>query len=391
MSYQDSVFNQLLKALPSHRLDHLIQKHNGDYRVRKLGCREQLIAMLYGQFTGRKSLRDIEVNFNANRRQFYHLGCRSEIKRSTLADANNKRPVSLYEELFQWFVAKGLSGKFKREAGQVVKLIDSSVIILNKTRFGWATGHRSHSGIKLHTVYDLEAEIPTHFEVTPSRQNDVNFAKKLQFRSGQSYVFDRGYYDFQLWKDIDKSGAYFVTRLKKNSPTRIIKELSRPSGYSNVLADNEVTLNKRLARSRQNPYDENIREILVEEEGKEEPIRIITNDFKSSAEQIALLYKKRWQIELFFKWVKQNLKIKSFLGHSENAVRIQIIVAMIAYILLKLFSFQPGFTGQNLLTLSRLVETCLMRRIDLYALLNPKPYRPPKSEVDVEQGVLTFA
>ena len=391
MRFQDSVFNQLLKALPGHKLDRLIEKHNGDFRVRKLGCREQFLALLYGQLTGRKSLRDIEINFNSNRHHFYHLGCRSEIKRSTLADANNSRPVALYEELFQWFVAKGLSGKYKQEAGRAVSLIDASTVILNKTRFGWATGHDPHSGIKIHTVYDLEAEIPVHFEVTPSRNSDLSSAKKLNFRGGVCYVFDRGYYDFNFWKNIDDSSAYFVTRLKKNSPTKVLKEHQLPKKHQEIISDSEVILNQRLARSRKNPYNKSLREIMIYVEGKTEPMRILTNNFKSSAFEIAALYKKRWQIELFFKWIKQNLKIKNFLGTSENAVRIQVLVAMIAYILLKLFSRQPGYQDISLLSPTRLIETCLMRRINLYHLLHPGPFNQHREMTNYKQKSFCFA
>lgn len=391
MRYQDSVFNQLLKVLPSHKLDRLIEKHKGDFRVRKLGCREQFLALLYCQLTARKSLRDIEVNFNANRQQFYHLGCRSEIKKSTLADANNSRPTALYEELFQWFVAEGLSGKYKKEATHTISLIDSSTVSLNKVRFGWATGHGAHSGIKIHTVYDLDAEIPVHFEVTPSRQSDIKFAQKLQFNKDGYYVFDRGYYDFQLWKNIDDSEAYFVTRLKKNSPTNIIRRFKVPEDQENILSDNEVMLNQRLAKSRKNPYGKNLRELKIKIEGKKDPMRVITNDFKSTASDIALLYKKRWQIELFFKWIKQNLKIKSFLGTTENAVRIQILVAMIAYILLRLFSQQASYQEMNPLTISRLVQTCLMRRVNLYELLHPEPFCPPGKLKKTQQESFSFA
>ena len=391
MKYQDSVFNQLLKVVPGYQLERLIQKHNGDFRVRKLGCREQFLALLYAQLTGRRSLRDLELNFNANRHQFYHLGCREPIRRSTLADANNNRPVALFEELFQWLVAKGLSGKKKAEANRLVSLLDASTVVLNKTRFGWATGHQGKSGIKIHTVYDLDAEIPTYFEITPARHSDLSTAKTLTFESGRTYVYDRGYYDFQFWRDLDEAGCCFVTRLKKNSPTQVQRKRRVFKKDPEILSDNEVLLNKRMARSRKNPYDKALREITVQIEGKQDPMRIITNDLTSKARDIADLYKKRWQIELFFKWIKQHLKIKTFLGTSENAVKIQVLVAMMAFIILRLLNTQLPFRDIPIIVLSRLAETNLMRRISLLELLVPPPSKPPPIRQNSLQGGFCFA
>lgn len=391
MRFQDSVFNQLIKVIPRYRFDRLSDRYKADYRVRKLGCWELFLCLLYAQFTGRRSLRDLELNFNSNRHHFYHLGCRAEIRRSTLADANNTRPAALFEALFQWVVAMGLKGKHKSQAGQLVSLLDASTIVLNQTRFGWATGHQGKSGIKLHTVYDLDAEIPTYFEITEARKSDLTTAKRLTYEAGRTYVCDRAYYDFQFWRDLDAADCRFVIRLKKNSPTRIQRRRRVPKKDSHILSDNEVLLNQRLARSRKNPYDKPLREITIAIEGKQGPIRIVTNDLNSKARDIADLYKKRWQIELFFKWIKQNLKIKSFLGTSANAVKIQILVAMIAYILLRLLNRRPFFRDIPLLALARLIETSLMRRIsllDLFATPPPGSVQPPTIS---PQKVLSFA
>ncbi len=391
MRFQDSVFNQLIKVVPRHRFDRLVDKYRGDFRVRKLGCWELFLCLLYAQLTGRRSLRDLELNFNSNRRHFYHLGCRSEIRRSTLADANNSRPVALFEALFRWIVALGLEGKQKSQADQMVSLLDASTVVLNQTRFGWATGHKGKSGIKLHTVYDLDAEIPTYFEITEARKSDLTTAKTLTYETGRTYVCDRAYYDFQFWRDLDEAGCRFVIRLKKNSPTRIQRRRKVFKKDHHILSDNEVLLNQRMARSRKNPYDKPLREIIVRVEGKKDPIRIVTNDLKSKARDIARLYKKRWQIELFFKWIKQNLKIKTFLGTSENAVRIQVLVAMIAFILLRLLNRRPYFKEIPLLNLARLIETSLMRRISLLDLFatSPPELSPPHS--NSTQEVLQFA
>lgn len=391
MRFQDSVFNQLIKVVPRHYFERLVKKHKADFRVRKLGCWELFLCLLYAQFTGRRSLRDLELNFNSNRRHFYHLGCRSEIRRSTLADANNTRPAALFEALFRWVVAVGLKGKQKSQADQMVSLLDASTVVLNQTRFGWATGHKGKSGIKLHTVYDLDAEIPTYFEITEARKSDLTTAKTLTYEAGRTYVCDRAYYDFQFWRDLDEAGCWFVIRLKKNSPTQIHRRRKVFKKDRHILSDNEVWLNQRLARSRKNPYNKPLREIIVQVESHKEPIRIVTNDLKGKARDIADLYKKRWQIELFFKWIKQNLKIKTFLGTSENAVKIQILVAMIAYILLRLLNRRPFLKDIPLLTLARLIETSLMRRISLLELFAAPPPEPSPPHSKSLQEVLQFA
>ena len=386
MRYQDSVFNQLLKGLPKRHLKALIDQHSGDYRVRTLGCYEQFIALLYAQLTGRKSLRDLALNFNAHKEQFYHLGVRGEIKRSTLADANNTRPVAIFRALFDWFVQDGLSRKEKREAKRIVSLFDSSTVILNKEVFAWALGHKNTSGIKLHTIYDLHHEIPTYFELSTARASDLTTAKPWDIESGRTYVFDRGYYGYKYWKRFEDSGAYFITRLKKHSPTREISV--RESSAETILLDRDVLLSERLSHSRKNPYNTPLREITVKVDYDKENIRIVTNDRKASAQEIVDLYKKRWQIELFFKWIKQNLKIKRFLGTSKNAVEIQLLVAMIAYILTKQIQRSVStFFSISMLTLTRLFQMNLMRRIDLFELVGVvKP--PPENTEHFDQGEL---
>ena len=386
--YQDNVFNQLLKGFPKRYLKELIAKHSGDYRVRKLGCYDQFIALLYAQLTGRKSLRDLALNFNTHREQFYHLGVRGEIKRSTLADANNTRPVSIFRGLFDWFVQDGLSRKEKREAKRIVSLFDSSTVVLNKEVFSWALGHKNTSGIKLHTVYDLHHEIPTYFELSTARASDLTTAKQWDIEAGRTYVFDRGYYGYRYWKRFEDRDAYFITRLKKHSPTREIRVRELPESAETILQDRDILLSERLSHSRKNPYNTPLREITVKVDYSKETIRIVTNDRNASAQEIVDLYKKRWRIELFFKWIKQNLKIKRFLGTSKNAVEIQLLVAMIAYILTKQIQHSVStFFSLSMLTLTRLFQMNLMRRISLFELIGViKP--PPENTEHFDQGEL---
>lgn len=372
MHHKDTLFSQIIKHIPRYKFDSIVEQYGGDRRVRKLSCWTQFMSLLYGQFTGRKSLRDIESNLNAQQNHLYHLGCRG-VKRSTLAAANMKRPAALYEALFTMLLGK-VQAAVGKEAQTVVKLLDSTVISLTDTRFGWALGHHQF-GIKIHTVYDLDAAVPTYFAIDTARSSDLSHAKLLQLSPGETYVFDRGYYDFNWWNEFDRRQCQFVTRLKKHSPSYVIEEFAVKGAP--ILHDREIRLNDRTAKSRKPNYTGRLREVVVRVEDKPEPMRIVTNDFISTAEEIALLYKKRWQIELFFKWIKQNLRIKSFLGTSLNAVKIQVITAMIAYLLVRITALALP-TNPSMQTVVRLIQTSVMARKTLQELLYPPPTKSKK-------------
>ena len=231
--------------------------------------------------------------------------------------------------------------------------------------------------VKLHVVYDPEVETPVCFAVTSARVNDITPAKRFPIEPGATYVFDKGYYDFGFWAALDGAGCRFVTRLKKNSPLAVVETRAVAPGGA-VLADRVGFLSRRLAASRANPYDKPVRAITVRiDTGRE--ITLLTNDLDTPAEQIAVLYKQRWQIELFFKWIKQNLKIRHFLGVSENAVRIQILTALIAYVLLRLAQTATG-TALGLQAIARLVAKTTFQRRPLTELFDPPTDKPPDPE-----------
>ena len=332
-----------------------------------------MIVMIYNQLSQKTSLRDLDLSFNSQHNNFYHLGC-NRIKRSTLSEANANRPYKIYEEVFHKLLSrienKGLS-KVK-ETKELLKAIDATVITLNKTQFGWAKGYKNKVGLKVHTVYDLHEEVPVHFEITTANLNDITYATKLDISKNTTYVFDKGYYKFSWWQEIDNNGSYFVTRLKKNSPIRIISEREIVSVSDKILKDQEVRLSERLSHSRKNPYKKSIRKIIVKREDDKEPLVLITNDIERTAEEIADLYKKRWQIELFFKWIKQNLKIKKFLGRSENALKIQVITALISFLFVKYFQNLLPFQ-KSMQTCLRLIQTNLMLKKDLIELFSEPP------------------
>ena len=262
---------------------------------------------------------------------------------------------------------------FRKKIADAVRLIDATGLKLSRLS-DWAQFSAKVCGAKLHVVYDPDADRPLYFDITTANVNDITAAKAMPIEAGATYVFDLGYYDFGWWAALDQKGCRIVTRLKTNTPLVIVEEKPLAPG-SPVLSDRIGHLPARLARSRKNPFADPVREVRVNTEtGKE--LRILTNDLDATAEEIADLYKRRWQVELFFRWIKQTLKIRHFLGTSENAVRIQIAVALIAFLVLRLAQDATKIVNSPL-AFARLVRTNLMHRRPLDALLGPpKPITP---------------
>jgi hypothetical protein len=365
------VFRQLAKFIPWGALDELIEQTHADARVRRLSTKDQLLALLFAQLSGAKSLRDIESLLESHAARRYHAGL-SPVHRSTLADANARRPAEVFSGLFVMMVA-ALDRKLKRQVGEAVHLIDSTTIRLNELST-WSRFSADLSGVKAHVIYDANAERPAYFTVTPARVNDITAAQAMPIEPGATYVFDLGYYHFAWWAKLDEAGCRFVTRLKKNTPLRDIKVSPVPAN-SAILSDRIGFLPERLASNRHNPMHHAVREIRVRlDTGKE--LRIVSNDLDAPAGEIADLYKRRWAIELFFRWVKQTLKIGHFLGTSENAVRIQIAVALIACLLIRLA--HAGQTAVSELTrFARLLSANIMHRRPLERMRNrDQPHEP---------------
>jgi IS4 transposase len=367
MRHQNSVFHSLTKHIPWTRFDGIVEKYGADELVRKLTTKRQFIALLYGQFSGSTSLREIVSGMESHETRLYHLGA-AAVKRSTLSDANTMRPWQVFSELFGVMLEQAHRG-LRRASRDAVRLIDSTTLRLSSLSADWAGFSTDFSGAKVHIVYDPKAELPVYFAVTPSKVNDITSAKAMPIEAGATYVYDLGYYDYGWWAELDAAGCRFVTRLKKNTPLRVVHENPVP-GNGNILSDRIGHLPQRLARNRSNPMQEPVREVrVINDAGKE--LRIVTNDLDSPAQEIADLYKQRWQIELFFRWIKQVLKIKHFIGVSENAVRIQIAVALIAFLILRLaMALQKAVRSP--LEFARLARANLMHRRRLDRLLDPE-------------------
>jgi len=366
MRHQNSVFHSLTKHIPWTKFDQIVEKYGTDELVRKLTTKRQFMALLYGQFSGSTSLREIVTGMASHETQLYHLGA-APVKRSTLSDANAERPWQVFGELFTQMLPQAHRG-LRRATADAVRLIDSTSVRLSSLSEGWATFSADVFGAKAHIVYDPNADRPVYFAVTPSNVNDITAAKVMPIEAGVTYVYDLGYYDYGWWAELDDAGCRFVTRLKKNTPFTTVHENRTPTA-SNILSDRLGHLPARLAKSRQNPLQVPLREVrVIIDTGK--ILRIVTNDLDAAAEEIADLYKQRWQIELFFRWVKQTLRIRHFVGVSENAVRIQIAVALIAFLILRMAQVAAK-TLHGPLEFARLIRTNLMHRRPINLLLEP--------------------
>jgi hypothetical protein len=364
--HQDIVFHGVLKHVPWRRFDQLVQQHNADWDDRMLKGKAHLIAMVYAQLCGARSLREIEANLKSHAGKLYHVGgC--PVSKSALSSANAARPVEVFSGLLAALMAQ-LQAGYRRKIGDCVRLIDSTSVRLSRLSGDWATFSAGVCGAKAHIVYDPDADQPLYLMVTASNVNDITAAKAMPIEAGATYVFDLGYYDFGWWAELDRAGCRIVTRLKSNTPFEVVEDRPVPQG-SSVLIDRTGYLPKRLAASRHDPMAGLVREVqLINERGK--VLRIFTNDLKASAQDIADLYKRRWAIELFFRWVKQTLKIGHFFGTSENAVRIQIAVALIVFLLLRL-AHNANRIVASPLAFARLIRANLMDRRTIAELLKP--------------------
>ena len=382
MRHHNSVLHGLLKHIPWPVFDNLVDEHRADARVRRLSTKSQFVALLYAQLAGAASLREIETAMQSHSDKLYHLGA-SEVSRSTLADANRQRSHEVFSGLFSHMA--GMAGRgFRRSTAEAVRLIDSTSIKLSGLSGDWSRYYGDIHGAKAHIVYDPDADAPLYLSVTANRVNDIVAAKVMPIEPGATYVFDLGYYDFGWWARLDQAGCRIVTRLKANTPLQVVETRTLPAA-SELLYDRVGFLPERLTTTRKNPFQDPVREIgVLTETGK--PLRILTNDLDAPANQIADLYKRRWMIELFFRWVKQTLKIKHFVGRSENAVRIQIAVALIAYLLLRLAKDAVKIAGGPL-AFARLIRANIMHRRRLDQLLTP----PPTSLRDPRQLCLNLA
>jgi IS4 transposase len=361
--FRISRIQELLKPIARGQFDRLVSVHRSDRYAKRFKSWDQLTAMVYAQLSGAQGLRQLEAGFNAQRTHHYHLGTR-ELRRSTLADANASRSPQLFAELARGLMAQ-VQRPVRRRCEELLYLLDSTSITLKGRGFdAWTapTRTRCTQGVKLHMLYEAHSFAPSWHSITAPNVNDRDEGVRLEIERGATYVFDKGYCDYNWWHSIDTRGARFVTRFKRNAALTVHQERVVPqAAQGSVLRDQVVRFTHKHPRGgRRNAYDGTLRRVEIAREN-DTPLVLASNDLTTPASEIARLYKERWQVELFFKWIKQHLNIKRFLGESENAVRIQILTALITYLLLVMYK-QAHRTTKSLWALLGELRVTLFQR-----------------------------
>jgi IS4 transposase len=391
--YTPTAFQRLLEPLDRRMIARAAAAHDGDHGVGRghnaWTCERHLKSLLFAQWAGLTSLRQIVTGLGAHSGWFYHLNLRAP-RRSTLAAANAERPAAVFRDIALALIPVA-AGTLRDESAALIRLLDSTPIPLRGDDFAWAEANARTRGLKLHLLYGSRQRRPVWFDLTSAKVDDVVAGRAIPLEKGATYVFDKGYTDYRWWSQIINAGAVFVTRRKRNAQCREIRE--QPVAGDGIVADRRLKLGHRQPRGGApiNPlYDTELREVVLARPDHDQPLHLITNDFERPAIDIAQLYKERWEIELLFKWLKQNLKIRRFLGRSENAVRTQIYVALIAFLLLRILhqTAARSFKDSTAMLLTRL-KLGLFGPFTLCQHATPPP-RPPALRPPNPQTCLAF-
>ncbi len=373
MNQGQSIFAQIMSYIPKHKFDRCVKKYRGSYKVQSFTCWEQFLVMAFAQLTYRDSLRDIETCLRAMQNKLYHIGLRSKISRSTLAYANQSRDWRIYAEFAYILIdqAKELyrDDKLFKELDETVYALDSTTIDLCLSLFPWAKFRRTKGAVKIHTLLNLQNNIPSFFSITDGSVHDVNILDELVTEIGAFYVIDKGYVDFERLYNLNINSAYFVTRAKTNLQFKRVysHQVDKSLG---LICDQSIALTGFYPSK---DYPEKIRRIKYFDSENNRRLVFLTNNFHLPAITIANLYKQRWQIELFFKWIKQNLKIKSFYGNSPNAVKTQVCIAISVYVLLAIIKKKLKIE-HSLYTFLQLVSVLIFEKTPIISMFSDSNY-----------------
>ena len=375
MNIGRTILAQLLDFMPRYEFNKFVDKYNGNYRVKSFTCWEQFIVMSFAQLTGRESLRDIESCLNAIPTRLYHSGVKSGVKRSTLSEANSKRDWRIYAEFAQVLIQQARDlykneHSFSVDIDEIAYALDSSTIDLCLSLFPWAKFRKHKGAVKIHTQLDLRGSIPTFIEITDGKVHDVNILDLLILEVNTFYIMDRAYLDFERLCKMHQHHCYFVLREKRNFKYRRLysRRVDKSKGFR---CDQIIKL---IGFYSSKNYPEKLRRIKLYDKEKDKTIVLLTNNFGYSAEIIADLYKERWKIELFFKWVKQHLRIKKFFGTSLNAVYTQIWIAVCVYLLVAIMKKKLKLE-QELYTILQILSVCLFEKVPVNQLFENKNYK----------------
>lgn len=378
---------EIQQKISGYHFKKLVNKYNGDKGIRIFSTKNLLSLLLYFHISGKKSIRDVILSLKSKSKLWYHLGLKS-ISRNNLSYALKNRSHKIFEESFYMLLNKFINekgfGSDKRfKFKNPLKAIDSSTISLSLSLFDWAKFRKAKGGIKLHTLYDIQNQIPEFVYISNAKRNDMSKCFTYPIIKNGIYTMDKGYIYFKFFQKINKIGAFFVSRTKINTKYKIIKRQKKK--VSSIKADWII----KITGTPQSEYPDNLRVVRYYDKEKQTTYEYITNNFKLSAKTIANIYKARWDIELFFKSIKQHLKIKTFLGTSENAVKTQIWIALISFLLIQYIRFKTK-TSYSFLSSLRLIKENILTNISLYRLLSDIlkiDFSPPsKSEIQLELG-----
>ena len=376
-----TVLAQLMDLVPKHEFDKCVRRYGGDKHVRRLSCYGQFLAMCFAQLTGRDSLRDIEICLRAVGRKLYHAGLRGPVPRSTLADANEKRDWRIFADFAQVLIAQAT----RQYAGEPMGVelegaayaLDSTTVDLCLGLFPWAKYKQTRGGVKMHTLLALRGNLPSLVVITPAHVHDVNVLAELAFEPGALYVMDRGYVDFAQFRRIHQAPAFFLTRAKRNLKFR--RRTSAPvDKTAGVRFDQTGVLAEPTSRRR---YPDTLRRVGYRDPETGQPLVFLTNNSVLSAPDVAQLYRRRWQIELFFRWIKQHLRIKAFYGTSPNAVKIQIWIAICVYVLGAILRKRLGLSC-SLYAILQILSVTLFEKTPILQTLSAVPRADLQAELD---------
>lgn len=372
-----TLFAQLMDFLPWKTFHRIIERHDGDRYVKSMTCADQFRVMAFAQLAYRESLRDIEACLSAQAAKLYHMGFRHEIKRSTLADANETRDWRIHAEFAQCLIVQArklYSGdSFGIELENTTYALDSTTIDLCLSLFPWALFRTTKSAVKMHTLLDLRGNIPSFIHISDGKLGDVNVLDVLEIEAGAIYVMDRGYLDFTRLYQMHGAHAFFVTRTKSNTKLRRVysAKVDRDTG---IICDQTIALTGTTSHK---DYPEHLRRVRFKDPDTSKTLVFLTNNFALPAATICALYKARWQVELFFKWIKQHLRIKKFYGNSENAVKSQIWIAVSVYVLVAIVKKRLNLDA-SLYTLLQILSVTLFEKMPLQQAFPACEYIPPE-------------
>jgi len=363
-----TIFAQIMDYLPIYEFRQCVERYTGNYKVKSFSCWDQFLSMAFAQLTYRESLRDIQACLRAAKQKTYHMGIRGKISRNTLAHANQTRDWRIYADFAQVLIRQArqlyANDSFGIELEQTIYALDATTIDLCLSLFPWATFRQNKGAVKLHALLDLKGNIPTVAFITNGKVHEVNILDKLPIEAGAIYIMDRGYLDYERFYRLHQSAAYFVTRVKSNTryDRCYYQKIDKATGLK---SDQVITLHGYYTRK---DYPERLRRIAYYDKVQNKKLVFLTNNFALPALTITEIYHKRWQIELFFKWIKQHLRIKAFYGTSENAVKTQIWIAISVYVLVAIIKKQLKLE-QSLYTILQIISVTLFEKIPLLQAL----------------------